>query len=386
VPAGTISVRATSSGRGFTSRKTSTPQTVQMEAGASRQLDLEFRTDTVIKGRVQRNGQPLAGAGVTFMPKPGSTQQTSATVTTDEQGNYAASGLDNGEYVVMVTDIQRFTSYTTTYDVRGSATFDISHTANALRGRVVEATSGEPINEARVQLRGTGANTASMRFSDRMTATDKNGTFNLDLVAAGNYTITADKQGYGNQVLDLVVTDRPADNVELRLPRNEGIALKVVDSRDGHALSAMLVVFDMQGRIVHEQRFFFPGEGSTEVSLPLAAGSYQATVGAMGYGTRQVSLRSPSNQTVSLAPAGRINVRSKHSERMRARLVDASGMIYPRWNATPTTGVLNPDPGTTMIDAVAGGTYTLQLLDDNGAVVGSKQVVVADGQTVEVEI
>jgi hypothetical protein len=386
VPAGTVSVRATSSGRSFTTRKTSTPQTLQMEAGASRQLDLEFRTDTVVKGSVRRNGQPLSGAGVTFLPKPGSTQQTSATVTTDEQGNYAASGLDNGEYSVMVTDIQRFTSYTTTYEVRGSATFDIDHTANALRGRVVEATSGEPINEARVQLRGTGANAGSMRFSDRMTATDKNGTFNLDLVATGNYTITADKQGYGNQVLDLVVTDRPAEKVELRLQRNEGIALKVVDSRDGHALSAMLVVFDLQGRIVHEQRFFFPGEGTSDVTLPLAAGNYMATVGAMGYGTRQVSLRSPSNQTVSLAPAGRINVRSKHSERMRARLVDSNGMIYPRWNATPTNGVLNPNPGATIIDSVAGGTYTLQLIDENGAVIDSKQVVVADGQTVEVEI
>jgi hypothetical protein len=388
VPAGTVTVRATMSGRGFASRKTSPAQTVEMASGSSRQLDVEFRSDTVIKGRVRRNGQPVPGAGVMFMPKPGSGGQTSASTTADEQGNYSLSGLENGEYSVLVSDLQRFTSYTTTYEVHGSATFDIDHTASTLRGRVVEASSGDPIADARVQLRNSGGSASPMRFGDRVVATDSAGTFNLDLVPSGTYILTADKDGFGNQVLDLNVTDRGIEDVELRLPRNEGVSLKIVDARDGRALSAGIVVFDLQGRVVLDQRGFFMGAGGTsdELKLPLASGNYQATVMAMGYGTRQISLRSPSTQTVALTAAARIIVHSKHSDRVRARLVDAGGLQYPHWSATPVPTFLNPSPGTTVLDNIAGGTYTLQLLGENGAVVDTRQVLVGDGQTVDVEI
>lgn len=385
VPIGTITVRATTTGRGFASRKSSTPQTVEVTAGSSRQLDLEFRSDTVIKGLVRRNGQALGGAGVMFMPRPGG-PQTSASVTADEQGIYNVSGLDDGEYSVLVSDMQRYTSYTTTHTVRGSSTFDIDYTANTLRGRVVDSASGDPLDGARVQLRATGTGAATMRFADRTAATDSTGGFTLDLVPPGNYIVTADKEGYGNQVRDLIVTDRSMENVELRLQPNEGISLKVTDARDGRALSAMIVVFDPQGRIVHEQRGFFPGTESAEIRLPLATGTYEATVMAMGYGTRHVSLRSPSSQNVPMTPAARILVRSKHSARQRARLVDANGIPYPRWSSQPPQLFLNPSPGTTTIDNLAAGTYTLQLLGDNNSVLDTRQVTVGAGQTIDLEI
>lgn len=384
VPPGTVTVRATMTGRAFSSRKTSQAQTVEMSAGGSRQLDLEFRADTVIKGRVRRNGQPLGSAGVSFFPKPGSTQQTSATGATDEQGNYSISGLENGEYTVAVSDMQRFSGYTTTYEVRGAATFDIDYSASTLRGRAVEAGNGEPVSDARIQLRATGASTP-MRFADRVTATDMNGTFNLDMVPPGNYTLTADKQGFGNQVRDLVVTDSPIDDLELRLPRNEGLSLTVVDARDQRSLSAQVVVFDMQGRVVQEQRYFMSTAGEP-ISLSLAAGSYVATIGAYGYGTRIVSVQSPGAQRIALGPAARIAVHSKHSDRLRVRLLDAGGRPYPRWSAAPMPMPLNASPGTTFIDEVAGGSYTLQLVGEGGVVMDSKPVNVNDGQTLDVEI
>jgi len=386
VPIGTVTIRAMTTGRGLASRKSSTPQTVEVTPGASRQLDIEFRGDTVVKGRVRRNGQALGGAGVMFMPRPGG-PQTNASASADEQGNYSVSGLDDGEYSVLVTDMQRFTSYTTTYAVHGSATFDIDHTANTLRGRVVDSASGDPIDGARVQLRATASGAATMRFADRAVATDSTGAFTLDLVPPGNYVVTADKDGYGNDVRNLTVTESSTDNVELKLQsKSDGIALKVVDERDGRALSARMVVFDMQGRVVREQFSFFPGSETTDNRLPLAAGMYEATITAMGYGTRQVSLRSPSTQSVPLTPAARLLVRSKHSARQRVRLLDASGKPYPRWTEQLPQTFLNPSPGTTTIDNVAAGRYTLLLLGDNDAVLDSMPVIVGAGQTIELEI
>jgi len=386
VPSGTVSVRATMTGRGFSSRKTSPSQTVEMTAGTSRQLDVEFRNDTVIKGRIRRNGQSVPGAAVSFRPKSGGIQ-TTATVTSDDAGNYTVSGLDDGEYTVSVTDMQRFTSFTTTYEVRGSGTFDIDHTANAVRGRVVDSSSGDPIADARVELRNTSSS-SGMPFAERMAATDVNGVFNLDLVSPGNYTMTATKEGYANDTKNLIVSDRATDDVELRLVRGEGINLKVVDARDGRLLSAGVVVFDMQGRVVLDRRGFFPGEGSTggPMTLSVAAGSYQVTIAAMGYGTRSVTLRSPATETVSLSPAARLVIRSSHSARQAYRLVDAGGTQYPRYSEQPQPNYLNPSPGTTIVDNIAGGTYTLQILGDNNTVIGSKQIVIGNGQTLDVEI
>ena len=383
VPAGTVSVRATMMGRGFANRKSSAAQSVEMAAGSSRQVDIEFKSDTVIRGRVRRNGQPVPSAGVTFISKPGG-PQVSVTGAADEQGNYSVSGLEDGEYTVIVNDMQRFTSFTTSYDVRGSGTFDIDHTASSLRGRVVDASSGDPLVEARVQLRNTGQQ--GVRFAERTAMTDANGVFNLDLVSPGSYLLTADKDGFGNHVLDLNVTDRPLDNVELRLPRSEGITLKVVDARNGKALNATVVVFDPAGRVVHEERGFFMGDTGDSMRLSLAAGTYTATVSAWGFGTRHVSLRSPSTQTVPMALAAKIIVRSKHSDRVRTRLIDASGMPYPRWSSNPPQTFLTPSPGATTIEGIAGGTYTLQLLGSGDAILDAKQIVVTDGQTVEVEI
>ncbi len=387
VPAGTVTVRATMMGRGFTSRKTSPSQTVEMAPGASRQLDLEYRSDTVIKGRVRRNGQPLSGASVMFFPRPGSTVQSSAQTTADEQGNYTVSGLEDGEYSVMINDMQRFTSHSTNYEVRGSATFDIDHDAYTLRGRVVNAASGDPIPEARVQLRGSGSSASAMRFAERVAITDANGTFSLDLVSPGSYVVTADRQGFGNDPRDITISNRAVDDLELRLQPSDGVTLKIVDQRDGRVLRAQVVVFDMQGRVMNDQRgFVFGGDTSSEMNMSLAAGQYQATISAMGYGTRQVTLRSPSNQTIGLTPAARLAVRSKHSEPMRVRLIDANGWAYPRWSATPPSSQLLPNPGTTTIDNLGSGAYTLQLLGPNGVVLDSKQVNLVEGQTAEMDI
>src|SRR5204863_461615 len=166
-----------------------------------------FEFDSLSPARYQFNAskigyadgvvRDLDGAAVTFFPKPGSSQQTQAMVTADDQGNYTATGLDDGDYSVIVADSKRFASYNTTYTVRGGGTFDIDYTAQPLRGRVIDSTGNDPINEANITLRATGGSGLSMRFGDRLTATDTNGTFNLDLVPSGTYTVTASKQGYG---------------------------------------------------------------------------------------------------------------------------------------------------------------------------------------------
>jgi hypothetical protein len=100
-----------------------------------------------------------------------------------------------------------------------------------------------------------------------------------------------------------------------------------------------------------------------------------------------VSLRAPGTQTIYLAPSARIVVHSKHSEAgLRVRLLDSNGTPYPKWTVMPSSTGLVPSPGATNLDSISGGNYTLQLLGANGAVVDTRQLTVADGQTIDVDI
>lgn len=383
-PTGTVRVAAVVS-RNFSTRKSSTPQTVTLNAGESRQLDLEFSSGTIVSGRVLRNGRPLASANVIFAPRRGGTAQTSSSATTDDQGRYSVSGLDSGEYTVSVIDMQRFSPYQTPYEVRGTSTFDIDYTASALRGRVVDA-SGDPINDARVQLRAT---TSDSPFrGDRSAATDVAGTFTIDFVAPGTYTVSADKTGFGNEVKEVIVGERTPADVEFRLSKNDGVVVKVVDARDGRALNAMVWVYDGMGRVVGESGMRFGGaDSASNVELSLAPGQYTATVTSMGYAAVTANLTSPGTQTVALSPGGRIVLRSSRSERQRVRLVDAAGRMYPRTPNSNTGRDLAANPATLTYNNIAPGNYTVQVLTNNDTtVVKSVPVVVTEGGIAEVDV
>jgi hypothetical protein len=159
--------------------------------------------------------------------------------------------------------------------------------------------------------------------------------------------------------------------------------LTVVDARDGRGLSARAIAFDMQGRLADETRMMYGGGDASSVTLNVAPGSYIVTVSAGGYAPRQVTIQSPSTQTIALTPGGTVEVRSKHNTSMRIRLIDANGLPYPRYSTViPWREIL---PGTTTLHNVAAGKYTLQLLNGE-TVVESKPLVVVEGQTVTEEI
>jgi hypothetical protein len=380
-PTGTLRVVATVM-RGFDRRSTQ-PKNVELASGDARQLDLEFRTDTAVTGRVTRDGRPVTNANVMFSPRRGGVQ-AAASVATDSNGAYTVAGLSDGEYNVVVMDMQRGAPYSTTYEVHGSGTFDIDMKAAVLRGRVVDAESGEGIGDVHVQLRAAQQADTSF-FAQRGAISDASGNFTIDSVVPGRYSATADKDGYGNQVVDVSVNDAGSNDVQFKLSRNDGVVLHVVDARDGRLLSANATVTDMQGRIVSEEGGFRMGGGSaSDLRLSLAPGAYRATVFAYGYATQTISITSPGKQTVGLTPGGTLVLRSKESTPRRARLIDASGQPYSRVGARMPS--LTIDVGTTTLQNIAPGTYTLQLLDANDNPTGSVQVQVVEGQTTAYDV
>ena len=384
VPAGTVSVLASSVFGMTGSSRRAAAQTVELAAGGSQQVDITFRDDVVISGRVTRNGTPLSSATVNFFPR-GNFSRASASAAADHEGHYSVRGLDEGEYTVMVNDQQRMSPYSTRYQVRGSATYDIDYKTSALRGRVLDAGTNEPLANVSVQLR-VNAQGDGPRMT-RGGLSDATGAFILDAVPPGNYTVTASREGYGNDVKELYVGESAPQDLELHLARNSGVTLNVVDARDNRPISARASVYDMQGRVVDETRpMMFGGGGDTgSLKLSLSPGNYTATISAGGYASRNVSFLSPSTQTVALSPGGTLQVRSRHSTPVRIRLIDANGIPYWRFSNVLPSRELLPSPNISTFSNVAAGIYTMQLLE-NEVVVESKRIVVQEGQTTTEEI
>ncbi len=378
-PAGTVRLNART--MGMVGGKSSPVVSVQVEPGSTVQQDIEFKSSTVVSGRVTRDGRPVADAMLGFFPRQGQAQTTART-TTGRDGYYEVSGLDDASYTVSVNDLQRNVPYTAAYEVRGSGTFNIDMKAGVVRGRVTDSSTGEVITEASIQLRQPdGAMTPMMRAG----MTDASGAFVIEGVTAGKYYVSAEKDGYGTKIVDLTMGDSAPD-LDIKLVRNPGVTMRVVDARDGRLISARVRVTDPQNRVIFESTFRFGSGGGPEpLKLTLEAGSYRATVTAQGYAPQTVQIVSPSSPTVGLTPGGSITVRSRGSSMRRARLMAADGREYMRGFAGGVFTV-DPNPGLTTLDNIAPGLYTIQILGAGDKVETTAQVSVAEGQRADVEI
>ena len=380
-PVGTVRVSANTGG-GIAGGKSSSVQSVQVDAGSQIQVDIAFKSDTVISGRVTRNGQPVQGAMVAFNPKD-ATAQTRASTSTDSNGSYQVSGLDDANYNVTVVDIQRSAPYSSTYQVQGSGTFNVDMKAAALQGRVIDS-DGNGVPDAIVDLRQTSDSSGGGVRMSRSVQTDASGTFLVDNVPAGSYSVSAEKQGYGTHAVDTTVDDS-GGNVQITIAKNVGVALRVVDARDGRVLNAQVHVTNAQGAVVYDSPFF--GGGSADaMTLPLDAGSYTAEISAIGYAPQKVTINSPSSPTVGMTPGGTIIVQSKGNGPRNAQLIGPDGQVYSHGRFGVPIFTVDPSPGVTLLNNIAPGTYTLQILDNTNGVAATAPVTVVDGQQAMVSI
>lgn len=381
-PLGTVNVRARV-GEGMGGTKMSAAKVVQVESGSPVQVDLEFKSTTVIRGRVTRNGAPAANLSVMFMPK---SNRTAGMVsgTTDGSGAYEISGLDDATYSVRVTDMMKPSPFATTYDVHGSGTFDIDIKTASVRGRVLDASTGAPIADAHVEIRAAGADAA---LSSRGTQSDSGGSFLIDEVARGSYEVVATKEGYGHQTVSMTVGDS-AEPLDFKLSPGTGITLRVVDQRDQRPIGATARVSDAQGRDVPVGDLFRFSGGTEPLKLTLAPGSYRVTVNAPGYASRTLSMTAPSEQTVGLTPGGSIVLQARGSVAVRARLIDSTGSPFLQ-NPGPFGSpifTIQPAPASTTLQNVAPGRYRLEILDSTEQPSRSIDIVITEGQPASYQV
>jgi hypothetical protein len=372
-PSGTVRVSARTGAMFSGSNKSAAPKTVELEAGGTAQVDIDFKSSTVIRGRVTRNGVPVARAQVSFIPRGG--QQTTVSGPADADGRYELNGLDDGMYTVQAMDIASLTPFTTMYEIHGSDTFDITMKTVTLRGHVVDAADSHPLNEANVQLQASGQSF----MGNRSAQTDTSGNFILDNVAAGSYQITADKTGYGHDSRTITIGDSAPDDVQFKLSPGDGITIRAVDTRDNTPLTVnVLRVVDAQGNDVSNQRGFFGGS-SEVVTLSVGPGVYKVTVAAQNYASQTISMPSPSQQVVRFSPGGTVILHSKDSSGRRFRLTDSAGVVYGMNSFS--LGIFPLPSGTTAVNNLTAGHYQLEIIEKGSdRVLNKLEIEVVDGQ------
>ena len=380
-PTGTVRVVARVGGGFGGANKSSEPKSVVLDPGSSATADIEFKSNTVVRGRVTRAGKPMPNAMVMFFPKGGKAQ-TNASATADGNGAYELTGLADGPYNVSVVNFERMSPFATTYEVKGSGTFDIDIRTSSVRGHVLDAASGQPLDKARVEVRPKGSDTM-LGSSAQMSGPD--GSFTIDDVSRGPYQISADKEGFGNAVKDLVVDETPSD-VELKLSPSAGITLRVVDARDGRLIAAWPHTVDSQGRSLDDGGFRFSSTPAP-VQLDVSPGTYRITLYAMGYASKTITVTAPSSQNVPMSPGGTLLIKSKSSSSdLRFRLVNPDGTLYARGGFNEGAFPLIPSPGVTTFSNVAPGTFRLEVLDKSDRVTNTTSVTINEGQPTTIEI
>jgi uncharacterized surface anchored protein len=376
-PSGTVRISARTGAMFGGSSKSAAPKTVELEPGGTAQVDIDFKSSTVIRGRVTRNGAAVPNAQVMFIS---ARSQTSASAAADANGRYELSGLDDGTYTVQAMDMERLNPFATQYEVHGSGTFDITIKTVTLRGHVVDAADARALADASIELRPSTGQTI---FGGRGGQTDAAGNFVIENIASGTYQITADKSGYGHESRQLIIGDSTPEDVQFRLSPSDGILIRAIDMRDNTPLTVnVLRVVDAQGNDLPTGNSPF---GSTEVvKLPLAPGTYRVTVSARNYASQTITMSSPSQQTVRFSPGGTLILHSRDSATRNFRLIDTSGTTL---GMNPfTKGIQKLPPGTLPLYNVAPGHYRLEVLDNNDKVTKTMDVEVIDGQQADYDV
>jgi protocatechuate 3,4-dioxygenase beta subunit len=150
-------------------------------------IDIPLDRGAAISGRVTSAGQPVAGVQVR---EPTQTVPMFANVTTDADGMYAMDGVAAGDHTIefqkqgfVVT--RKEVEVTAAKDVRLDAELDAG---KQLTGRVVDS-SGHGVAMANVFVTGVGRGGINA-------PTDGDGSFTLQGLADGKYTVMARKQGF----------------------------------------------------------------------------------------------------------------------------------------------------------------------------------------------
>lgn len=296
-------------------------------------LDLDFAGDLVLSGRVTLGGEPLAGAQV---GATGGEPAGFGVAHTAADGSFRIGRLGPGHYELMVNAMAEGLVHREEIDLHDHREVRIELEAREVAGRVVDAETGAPVPGAEVRLAPAWA---EMLGGSRTRSGDPDGAFRLRRVAAGEYRLRVEKEGYATVSMPLTVGPAGGvDRLEVALTTAAGVLLEVTSASGMPPQRVMVAVLDPAAAAPPADQLtsgavaggtFSPGEAGRVRLAALAPGRWRVLVTAPGAAVTAVELTAPGPPVpVLLAAEAAIDVTVRplaDTAGARVRLLAADG-------------------------------------------------------------
>ena len=341
--------------------RSTTPVVVGVAPRSEVRADLRFPEMFAVSGHVLRGGAPVPGAKIEF----DDTFNNRFTAVTGDGGAYRVEMVP-GRYTISVG------GYSTERTISGAGTIDINVELSQVAVTVVDAASALPIEQATV----SGRDTASSTHTVVATKTNGKGQAMLD-VPQNVSDIVVEKAGYATAI---VAAGPPA--LTVKLTRSDETVVRLIDARDGRALSGFAVARDAAGRVIASADEAGP-DGA--IRFPLLPGHYRFSASANGYGSHTIAADVPAPDIrIPLPRGGKLLLQSHADLHGSARLIQPNGEEYVRCWCSGIAAI-RIDGRSTLVESIAPGSYTLEVRPD-GAKARTFPVSVIEGESVTVPI
>ena len=365
VPVGVFTLDATDS-NGNRGRSTGSIA----KTGSIVQSNVTFLGKGSVSGVVTDSSQnPVANASVSL--NSGSIFGGVSTTTTDPAGHYALSGIYIGPYNVTASSsalkLGGQTSGNISSDQQSVTSNIILTAAGTVNGTIFHFDGATPVSNAQVSLSGG--------FT---TQADANGSYTLNFVPLGTYTISVTDPTNGDQGTGSVTISNQGQvqTVNVNLNGQGNVTVTVLDAVSNPDASAIVTLTG--------QTLF----GGTFNGVTQANGTYafsQVPAGAFA-----VSASDPVTQAGAGPVSGSVTAGGSAAITLQLQPVGSvTGIVFAANGVTPVSGITvnlvggvtqttaSASDGSFLFNVVPSGTYTLQAVDGSGSVRATATVTVA---------
>jgi protocatechuate 3,4-dioxygenase beta subunit len=344
---------------------------VTVREGETTTFDLDELSKINLTGRVLKGGQPVANAMLFFAnTDPAASQKDFRRSQTDAEGRYQV-GLDAaGTYSVVLAGggkmiVSRQSGISIQVPDQPNPVIDVTVKAAGISGRVMN-TEGKPVSDAIVMVRSAASAGGDGHGSGgSQDQSEPDGTFLIDGLEPGTYTLTASAAGYRTAELPpvTIASDSDVPAVDVRLEAGRTVRGRVVDA-NGNGIAEATVMAAASGSVPSGMGFGARSDvnGTFLITAP-ADGPIDVTAVAAGF---------PPARAIGVQPEGGEDVvlHAPRPGRVRVSVRDSQGNVVPNasvscravpdylgylsmFNTPPRTG---PD-GTATVSSLAPGAY-----------------------------
>lgn len=302
---------------------------VQIVAGETTEIELEWEGVRLVRGRVIERGQPVQGATVTLKPKAQTFFFGGPSAKTDSRGEFLLENVNPGDYTISAAKSSMPVPVEQPLLVgeKLETVVEIVLATSAISGRVTDE-DGDPVANARIMVRPkkeessgpdrTETSTISYAVSSddggffmstgggsQMVRTDANGEYRAENVPAGSYVVSAMRTGYitGESEVVQVKDEELVEGIDIELQPGGTISGRIVDSGTGDGISFASITIETlakDGEAPSEARTTMSQNDGKFTQSGLAPGRYRLTVRQQNYidSSQEVTLKDEGNVDV----------------------------------------------------------------------------------------